>query len=513
MKLNLFKLFEETFSKNPEKVFLEDHHGTQYTYQDLLDRTAQFSNYLRRIGITKGDRVAVQVDKSVDCLFLYLACLRAGIVYLPLNPAYQDHELNYFCEDAKPSLFVCQAHRIASIQGIVDALAIKHLETLESDKTGSLLIHARSESSEFVTAETDKDDIAVILYTSGTTGNPKGAMLSHMNLATNGEALVDAWEFKPDDVLLHTLPIYHVHGLFFATHCTLLSSASMIFLPKFDVETTLTYLSRSTVMMGIPTYYTRLLKEVRFNRDACKRMRLFTSGSAPLLEKTFYEFEEKTGVALLERYGMTETGVNTSNPLRGTRKPGAVGYPLPNSLCRVVDDADQPVELDEPGSIQVKGDNVFLGYWNKADKTAESFTQDKFFKTGDIGTVDADGYISIIGREKDMIISGGLNVYPKEVELTIDKMDGISESAVIGIPHDDFGEAVVAVVVKKPGSTVGDVEIIGHVKSLHARFKAPKKVFFVDELPRNAMSKVQKNFLRDEYKSTFTPSEKRPIAI
>ncbi|MHB9106423.1 MAG: malonate--CoA ligase [Armatimonadota bacterium] len=500
---NLYRLFQSRFSREMDKVVLTTESGAQYTYRELHHRSAQYANYLRRYGIKPGDRVLVQVEKSPENLFCYLGCLRAGTVYVPLNPAYQQSELAYFMEDAEPALFICDPAKEAVAElGAGNRLQI---ETLDAQGRGTLYERSLDEPDNFETASSAVDDTAVILYTSGTTGKPKGAMLIHGNLAANGDTLQRLWGFTANDVLLHMLPIFHVHGLFFASHCVLLSASSMVFLPKFSVDYVEQYLPLSTMMMGVPTYYTRMLADARFTRELCRNTRLFVSGSAPLLEQTFTEFHQHTGETILERYGMTETGINTSNPLVGPRKPRTVGLPLPGVRVRIVDDADRPLEVDEIGHIQVKGANVFKGYWRMPEKTAEDFTADGFFRTGDTGSVDADGYLTISGRARDLIITGGLNVYPKEIELLLDSVDGVIESAVIGLPHADYGEAVTAVVCKRSDSDVTEAQLINALRNTIAHFKVPKKVFFIDELPRNTMGKVQKNLLRERFKDAYQP--------
>jgi malonyl-CoA/methylmalonyl-CoA synthetase len=502
MNYNLYQLFHSRFAPEMEKVALTTETGVRYSYRELDRRSAQYADALRRRGIQPGDRVLAQVEKSPENLFCYLGCLRAGVVYIPLNPAYQQGELAHFVQDSDPALFICDPDREAEIA----RLGADHrfgIETLDLQGRGTLYERSLTAAGQFDTAASAVDDTAVILYTSGTTGKPKGAMLTHGNLAANGEALRRIWGFSADDVLLHLLPLYHVHGLFFASHCALLSAAGMILLPKFSVEYVEQYLPASTVMMGVPTYYTRLLADARFTKELCRNTRLFICGSAPLLEQTFAEFQQRTGEYILERYGMTETGINTSNPLAGPRKPGTVGLPLPGVEARIVDDADRPLGADIIGHIQVRGANVFKGYWNNPGKTAEDFTADGFFRTGDTGYLDADGYVTICGRAKDLIITGGLNVYPKEIELLLDGMEGVIESAVIGLPHHDYGEAVTAVVCKREGADLSETQIIDALRSTIAHYKAPKKVFFIDELPRNGMAKVQKNVLRERFRDAY----------
>ena len=497
---NIYSFFESRFPSNREQTFIEDEHGNRWSYADLEMESARYARFLTALGVQKGDRVAVQVDKSAGALFLYLACLRAGFIYLPLNTAYLENEISYFMENARPFVFVCRPE----VRAMIEALANRHEVTdvfdMDSRGKGDLTEKAGALSADFDPVNCDRDDVAVILYTSGTTGQPKGAMITHANLADNGLALHRAWGWQQDDVLLHALPIFHIHGLFVACHCVLLNGSKMIFLSRFDIPTVIRMLPRATVFMGVPTFYTRLLSDPAFGPDACRNMRLFTCGSAPLLEQTFEEFRARTGHTILERYGMTETGMNTSNPLQGPRLAGTVGFPLPGVTVRIVDDMGQEVPAGTVGQLQVKGKNVFKGYWRMPEKTAEEFTPDGFFKTGDMAKIDAQGYISIVGRSKDMVITGGYNVYPKEIESILDDMDGIEESAVIGLPHPDFGEAVAAVIVLSPGSaSLSENEVISRLKGKLANFKIPKRVFFIDALPRNAMGKVQKNILRERY--------------
>jgi len=500
MNENLFERFGECFPEDRTKPFIETGDGVIYSYADLENESARIANYLSGLGVQKGDRVAVQVDKVPYAVFLYLACLRAGFVFLPLNTAYKRHEIEFFLSDAEPAAIIVRAESLGMMQELAAKHGIEHIETLLTGDEGTLIERSCDASPRFATVTCEADDLAAILYTSGTTGRPKGAMISHRNLASNARTLHEYWGWKPDDVLLHALPIFHVHGLFVAINCVLMNGTGMIFLSKFDVASVMANLSRSTVLMGVPTFYVRLLGEPSFDAPVCSSMRLFISGSAPLLEETFREFQSRTGHTILERYGMTETGMNTSNPLDGERRPGTVGFPLPGVDARVVADDGSVLPAGEVGVLQVKGDNVFDGYWRLPEKTAEEFTGDGFFVTGDISTIDERGYVSIVGRAKDLVISGGFNVYPKEVELCIDDLDGVLESAVIGVPDADFGEAVTAIVVRKAGdSRATEAALIASLKSMLASFKVPKHVHFIDALPRNTMGKVQKNVLRDQY--------------
>jgi malonyl-CoA/methylmalonyl-CoA synthetase len=500
MNDNAYAAFERSFAINAARTALQIDGGDRCTYSDLNNETARCAAALLSFGLRRGDRVAAQVEKSPQSLFLYLACLRAGLVYLPLNTAYQLAELAYFLSDAEPALIVCAPSHEAGVRWQVQASRLgAHVVTLDANGGGSLSEAVRRAPGAFSTVTTKPDDHAVIIYTSGTTGRSKGAMLTHRNLVSNATVLVDSWGFSRRDVLLHALPIFHVHGLFVANHCAFLSGAKLLWRAKFDAKKTLADLRQSTVMMGVPTYYIRLLAEPGLTPDSCANMRLFISGSAPLSLDTFEEFRARTGHAILERYGMSETGMISSNPLHGERRGGTVGFPLRDVSVRVVDRQDQPTPSGQPGAIQVRGDNVFAGYWRKPSKTREEFTADGWFRTGDLGAIDSDGYLSIVGRAKDLIITGGYNVYPKEVELVIDAMPGVIESAVVGVPHPDFGEAVTAVVVfDRNCGPPSESEVIGHVKTRLANYKVPKRVHFVSNLPRNAMGKVQKNMLRKQ---------------
>ncbi|CAB3701226.1 malonyl-CoA synthase [Achromobacter piechaudii] len=508
---NLYAVLQGGFPKDRSKVALETP-DLQYTWDDIDRATACLANLLTSLDLPAGSRVAVQVEKSPEALLLYLATLRAGLVYLPLNTAYREAEIEYFLGNAEPAVVVCASKNLDWVQRAADKAGCAHVYTLDEDRSGTLLEAAGGLSQTFKTVTRQADDLAAILYTSGTTGRSKGAMLSHGNLAANAQVLHEYWGWREDDVLLHMLPIFHVHGLFVASHGALLAGAKMIWLPKLDADQALHYLPQSTVMMGVPTYYVRLLADPRFNRDVCANMRLFISGSAPLLAETFSDFKTRSGHAILERYGMSETVMLTSNPYDpalGERLAGTVGRALPGVQVRVVDDAGAPLAAGEIGNVQVRGPNVFSGYWRMPEKTREEFTEDGWFKTGDVGRWGGesagrqvpDDYLSIVGRSKDLIISGGFNVYPKEIETLIDDMPGVAESAVIGVPHADFGEAVVAVVVPKDGVALDAGAMQLELKSRIANFKVPKRVHIVDQLPRNTMGKVQKNVLRETYKA------------
>jgi malonyl-CoA/methylmalonyl-CoA synthetase len=480
--------------------------GRIWTYGDMLAASSAMANALVARGVRPGDRVAVQVEKSAEALMLYLGALRAGAVYLPLNTAYTLAELDYFITDAEPRLVVASPGAAAGLAPIAAKVGAA-VETLGAAGDGSLVGLADGLPKTFDDVPRRPDDLAAILYTSGTTGRSKGAMLSHRNLASNALVLKDAWRFTRDDRLIHALPIFHTHGLFVATNITLLSGASMFLLPRFDADTVIGLMPRATVMMGVPTFYVRLLQHSRLTRAAAAHMRLFVSGSAPLLAETHRAFAERTGKAILERYGMTETNMNTSNPYEGERVPGTVGPPLPGVSLRVVDpESGAKLPQGEVGMIEVKGDNVFQGYWRMPEKTAAEFRDDGFFITGDLGLIDARGYVHIVGRGKDLVISGGYNVYPKEVEGEIDRLPGVVESAVIGVPHPDLGEGVTAVVVPKAGARLDEGGILAALDGRLARYKQPKRVVFVDDLPRNTMGKVQKNLLRERFCALYRPT-------
>ena len=497
MNHNLYSRFKNHFKDRLDEPVLFDSSAIIATYADLDANSARLANALIAMGAVTGDRITVQVEKSIEALWLYLGCLRAGLVFHPLNTAYQESELAYFLGNAEPSIVVGDENTTALLSKLAGPAA--RVTTL-----AALATESGKHSAEFDTVQSAERDLAALLYSSGTTGVPKGIMLSHGNLVSNAETLVDAWGFSVEDKLLHALPVYHVHGLFVAISCALMSGSSMYWLNSYKVETVLEGLPHCSVMMGVPTFYTRLLASEKFSAGHCNTMRLFISGSAPLLTETFDAFKDRTGQNILERYGMTETGMNSSNPLNGDRVAGTVGPPLPGVEIRVTDPDDQPLSAGEVGAVQVKGPNVFQGYWKLAEKTAEDFTADGFFNTGDQGVLDDAGYLSIIGREKDMIISGGLNIYPKEIELLLDEQDGVLESAVFGVAHADFGEGVVAAIVETSPGTLDEETVVQAVKSRLAGFKVPKAVVFLGELPRNTMGKVQKKQLRDRYQNLLT---------
>ncbi len=488
----------------PDKIALETPEGRRITYEALFARAGRMAWALKSLGVEPGDRVAAQIDKSPDGIALALACFRAGAALLPLNTAYTLAELEYFLSDAEPALTLCRPARLHAVRTLGERLRLRAVESLGDVEDGTFAEAADRAPSELRTVPRGPDDLAAILYTSGTTGRSKGAMLTHANLASNAEALVDLWRFTHADVLIHALPVYHTHGLFVATNVALMAGATMIFQPKFDADAVMATLPRATALMGVPTFYTRLLEHPGLTPQAAKHMRLFVSGSAPLLAETHTQWRERTGHAILERYGMTETNMITSNPYEGERIAGTVGFPLPGVDLRIAEAETGAVRAQgEIGVIEVKGPNVFRGYWRLPEKTAAEFRADGFFITGDVGKIDERGYVHIVGRAKDLIISGGFNVYPKEVETEIDALDGVLESAVIGLPHPDFGEGVAAVIVRAAGANVDERAVRAALESRLAKFKQPKAAFFVEALPRNVMGKVQKALLRETYKDTF----------
>jgi malonyl-CoA/methylmalonyl-CoA synthetase len=483
-------------------LILED--GTPISHAAFLARAARFAAELAARGLGPGDRVAVQVEKSPDALALYAAAVQAGAVFLPLNTAYTAAEVGYFVEDSGAKLFLCDPARAGDLAPVA-AAAGAALRTLGAAGEGSFAEAAAAGPPRTDVVARRGEDLAALLYTSGTTGRSKGAMLTQDNLLSNARVLTEAWRFSNRDVLLHALPIFHTHGLFVATNILLLAGGAMIFLPRFDLDAAFRTLPRATALMGVPTFYTRLLDDPRLTAESVAHMRLFVSGSAPLLPETHRRFAARTGHAILERYGMTETGMNTSNPYDGERRPGTVGFPLPGIDLRVADAEGGALPPGEIGGIEVRGPNVFAGYWGMPEKTRAEFRADGFFRTGDLGLVDGDGYVHIVGRDKDLIISGGLNVYPREIELVLDAQPGVLESAVIGVPHPDFGEAVVGLLVPEPGRAP-DLAAIGAALAAElARFKQPRRLIVVEALPRNAMGKVQKALLRAEYAGALAP--------
>ena len=506
MNNNLFAALRAAFPSDLDAVAVETDDGLRYAWRDLDRATAMLANLLQSLGLPAGARVAVQVEKSVEAMMLYLATLRAGYVFLPLNTAYQSAEIAYFIENAEPAVVVCSPKNFGWVSKIAFKAGTQNVFTLGDDRTGSLLERAAHCSDQHAVAEVKADDLAAILYTSGTTGRSKGAMLTHGNLLSNALVLKDYWGWKPGDVLIHALPIFHVHGLFVALHGALINGSKMIWLAKFDPKLVVQKLPEATVFMGVPTLYVRLLAEPGLNRDACRNMRLFVAGSAPLLIDTFSEWQQRSGHTILERYGMSETAMLTSNPYRsqdGERRGGTVGFALPGVSLRVRGDDGRALGTGEIGGIEVKGPNVFKAYWRMPEKTKDEFTADGWFKTGDVGKIDDRGYITIVGRSKDLIISGGYNVYPAEIEGYVNDMPGVAESALVGVPHPDFGEVGVAVVIARSGVQLSGDAVLASLKAQLANFKIPKKCFVVPELPRNTMGKVQKNLLREQYKGLF----------
>ncbi len=512
---NLFAALRAAFPADLEQIAVETMSASGepllYSWRDLDRASARIANLLAALELPEGSRIAVQVEKSVEAMLLYLATLRAGHVFLPLNTAYQSAEIEYFVGNAEPAVVVCTPGNFGWVSKIAFTAGTQHVFTLGDDRTGSLLERAAHFGDDHVPVARGADDLAAILYTSGTTGRSKGAMLTHGNLLSNAVMLKDYWGWVPGDVLIHALPIFHVHGLFVAIHAALLNGSKMIWLAKFDPRAAIAAMARATVFMGVPTLYVRMLAEQGLTPEAARHMRLFISGSAPLLVETFQEWQRRTGHTILERYGMSETIMLTSNPYQADARHGdqderrgaTVGFPLPGVGLRVVDDANQDLPVGEIGNIQVRGPNVFQGYWRMPEKTAEEFTQDGWFKTGDVGKVDERGYVSIVGRSKDLIISGGYNVYPAEIEGFNNELPGVAESALVGVPHPDFGEVGVAVVIGKPGAKLDGEAIIAQLKGQLANFKIPKRCFITNELPRNTMGKVQKNLLREQHKNMF----------
>jgi len=499
-------LYDRLFGRHAGRSapFLHLPDGSTIRYADFLDTAARIANLLVQLGLQPGDRVAAQVEKSAEALALYAACAQAGMVFLPLNTAYTAAELAYFIADSEAGLLVCDGRQEEALADIARANGAR-IATLNGDGSGTLMAQAAALPTRFDTVARDGDDLAALLYTSGTTGRSKGAILTQANLLSNAATLVEYWRFTDRDVLLHALPIFHTHGLFVATNVTLMAGGSMIFLPKFDIDAIIAALPKASAMMGVPTFYTRLLDDPRLIRELVGHMRLFVSGSAPLLAETHIRFEQRTGHRILERYGMTETNMNTSNPYDGERRAGTVGFPLPGVEIRITDPASgEEVAPGHVGQIEVRGPNVFKGYWRMPEKTAAELRDTGFFITGDLGQTDSDGYLQIVGRNKDLIISGGYNIYPKEIELVLDEQPGVLESAVIGVPHPDLGETVLGILVPQPGTTPDLDAIQAAVAAALARFKHPRKLVLVPDLPRNTMGKVQKNVLRETYGGLFT---------
>ena len=494
-------LFETLFGRHQGKdtPFLHLRDGLIITHAEFLANASRFAGALAVCGVKAGDRVAVQIAKSAEMLAVYAACVQAGAVFLPLNTAYTPAEVSYFVTDSAASLFLCDDRHRSDLAPVATAANVR-LETLNADGTGSFATLAAGQPTMSPIAEREPHDLAALLYTSGTTGRSKGAMLTQTNLLSNAETLAKLWEFSSNDVLIHALPIFHTHGLFVATNVTLIAGGSMLFLPKFDQDAIIDAIPLATTMMGVPTFYTRLLEDPRFDEQLCRGMRLFVSGSAPLLAETHARFLERTGHMILERYGMTETNMNTSNPYHGQRRGGTVGPALPSVEVVITNpETGEPITNGEVGQIEVRGPNVFVGYWRQPEKTAEDLRPNGFFKTGDLGKIDADGYVEIVGRMKDLIIAGGYNIYPKEIETEIDGLDGVEESAVFGLPDKDMGEMVAAAIILKTGATLTEEQILSALAAKLARFKQPRKIIFLKVLPRNTMGKVQKNVLRQTY--------------
>ena len=508
--LDLGLCVEDAGRTQPNELFLKTAEGRVCTYRSLVEQSARYAAALAQWGVVPGDRIAVQVEKSVEAVFLYIACLTSGVVFVPINTANTVNEVEYFLRDSKPRLAVVDPSKRAAVEPLARDLGLSHVETLDAQGEGSLSTRVRSIAA--AAGPFDRFDagaLASIIYTSGTTGRSKGAMLTRGNLASNAAALAAAWRFSRSDVLQHVLPLFHIHGLFVAINTVLASASSLLMMAKFDAPSTLEHMRGATVFMGVPTHYTRLLQHAHLSRETTAGMRLFVSGSAPLLAETHEEFRRRTGHVILERYGMTETLINTSNPYEGERLAGSVGPPLPGVAIRVaagvgaVGTDAEGVGADSIGALEVRGPNVFAGYWRDDAKTRSEFTGDGWFKTGDLGRIDDRGYVHIIGRAKDLVISGGYNVYPKEVEAELDALAGVLESAVFGVAHPDFGEGVTAVVVPRSGANLSESEILSALQPRVARYKLPKRVLVIEELPRNTMGKVQKNELRKRYAALY----------
>ena len=497
---NVYEVFRQRFPADRSRPFIESAGGRVHSYRHLEETCARYAHLLRRLGVEKGDRVAGQVEKSAEAVFLYLAVLRAGAIYMPLTTAYRKAEMEYFLSDAGPKVVVGDPGAEGMLVDVATKSGVPHVLTLDAEGGGSLADQSQGLDADFPAVAAADEDVCAIVYTSGTTGRPKGAMLTHGLTAWNAKTLHRAWGWRPDDVLLHTNPI--AYGLFGTTNLVLMNGTGMIFLPKFDAEAVIELLPRATVFVGVPTYYVRLLAHPRFTAEVCRDMRLFVTGSAPLLADTFHTFRKRTGHTLLDRYGLTETLLFTSNPLDGERVADTSGPPLPGVEVRIADDNGEALAPGEIGMIEVKTPQMFKGYWGMPERTETDFRPDGFFITGDQGRINPNGYVSVVGRAKDVVITGGFNVYPKEVETFIDAIDGVDESAVIGVPHPDFGEAVTAVVTCRDDD-VTEEGIIGHLKGEIADYKVAKRVFFVDELPRNALGKVEKKVLRERYQDTF----------
>jgi malonyl-CoA/methylmalonyl-CoA synthetase len=498
-------LYDALFGKHAghDTPFLILQDDTCITHAAFLAKAAQFAHEITAQGLVAGDRLAVQIGKSPNALAVYAACVQSGVIFLPLNTAYTGPEVEYFIENSGAKLVLCDPAKLSDIAPICARLSAR-VETMAADGSGTFVDKASAYPAEFATVDRGPDDLAAFLYTSGTTGRSKGAMLSHDNLLSNSQTLAEYWQFTDRDILLHALPIFHTHGLFVATNVCLLAGSAIRFYAGFDCDALIRDIPKATALMGVPTFYTRLLDDPRFDAELTKSMRLFVSGSAPLLAETHIQFEERTGHRILERYGMTETNMNTSNPYDGDRRAGTVGYPLPGVELKVCDpETGAEIPTGDVGVIEVRGPNVFKGYWQMPEKTREELRENGFFVTGDLGFVDDRGYVTIVGRAKDLIISGGYNIYPKEIEMILDEQEGVLESAVVGVPHPDFGETVVAVLVPAKGQTPDIAAIQSNVEAQLARFKQPRSYHVMDTLPRNTMGKVQKNILRDQFKDLF----------
>jgi len=502
---NIFELFQDRYSNHLADTFLALPNGENYSFGDIDVLSARMARLLVEENVAPGDRVVLQTEKSAATVALYLAVLRIGAVFVPLNTAYTATEVEYFLSDASPKLFFCQKHSLAALESVANRCDVSRTFVLGTSTDEHFWKKSLESSPLKEVVPRAEEDLAAFLYTSGTTGRSKGAMLSHKNLASNAKTLHQLWQFESGDVLLHALPIFHIHGLFVALHCALLNASKVLFLPSFSVSEVLASLrADATVMMGVPTFYSRLLGSSDFGAEECSNIRLFISGSAPMTEQVHHEWTERTGHKILERYGMTEAGMITSNPYVGERMPGTVGYPLPGVDVRIADENGVELDRGEIGCIEAKGPNIFQGYWQMPEKTAEEFRDDNFFITGDLGRMTKDGRVSIVGREKDLIISGGYNIYPKEIEVLVDEHELVNESAVIGVTHPDLGESVVAVVVAKTGATLDTKDLANFLQEKLARFKQPRKIYLVDELPRNTMGKVQKNLLRQQFDQIST---------
>ena len=512
MKHNLYSVLRAGFPADLDAIAVETDQGQRYRWRDLEQGSARLANFFDSLGLSLDARIAVQAEKSFEYLLLYLATVRSGRVFLPLNTAYKADEITYFLGDAQPEVFVCSSVNACWLDEIAANAGVRHVFTLDEDCTGSLLELSAECSDEQAVAASGPQDLAAILYTSGTTGRSKGAMLSHSNLASNAQTLKDYWGWQPGDVLIHALPVFHVHGLFVAIHGALLNGSKMLWMSKFEPRQVIEMLSDATVFMGVPTLYVRMLAEPALTPERAQSMRLFISGSAPLLIETFDAWRERTGHTILERYGMSETVMLTSNPYgadrryggHSERRGGTVGFPLPGVELRICGGDGETLVDGEIGGVEVKGPNVFQGYWRMPEKTREEFTEDGFFKTGDLGQIDPQGYVVLVGRSKDLIISGGYNVYPVEIEGILNELEGVAESALIGVPHPDFGEVGVAIVVARPDAELTGDALIDALKKRLANFKIPKRCFIVDALPRNTMGKVQKNLLRHQYHVSFS---------